>query len=315
MAAELHEWRGFSALRRPLLRGYRRLLRSRASERSQTLRRFLLRRSERIDRGWVTLPLARRVRLRLDLSRGNQRRIFWAHEGYEPALQWALRELLPEDSSVVDCGANAGLMGFLALARAAARVVFVEPHPRLAAQLRRNVALNGLGGRASVVECAASRSAGDAVLHPSTADQDGSHALEPNKYSDPQAALLPVRLRRLDRILEEQQLAHVDLLKVDAEYHDREVLEGLGDWLRPERVEMLYVEMTGDQFAPVFAMLSAAGYVPFGTSKPKKELLAQALSAQGAGLLFHPYREDSRRRDVFWCSRGGRAHRRLLERL
>jgi FkbM family methyltransferase len=304
MAGEIHE----SRIRSALLRGLRRLLRSPVSECSTTLRGLLVRRSESIDRGWVTLPLARGVRVRLDLSRGNQRRIFWTHEEYEPALQWVLRELLPEDGTLVDCGANAGLMGFLALARPATRVVFVEPHPRLASQLRQNVARNGLGDRAFVVECAASDREGTAVLHPSTAEQDGSHALQPNKYSDPTAAALPVRLHRLDRILDEHGLSHVDLLKVDAEHHDREVLEGLGDRLRPERIDMLYVEMAGDQFAPIFTRLAEAGYVPFGTSKAKRKL-------HGAGLLLHPYRDDSRRRDLLWCSPGGPALQRLRARL
>jgi FkbM family methyltransferase len=299
----------WSALRVPLLRGYRRLLRSTAAQRSGTLRAMLVRRSERVDHGWVTLPLARSVRLRLDLGRGNQRRIFWSHEDYEPALQWILRELLPDGATMVDCGANAGLMGFLALAGSAGRVVFVEPHPRLAAQLRDNVERNGLGARASVVECAASDRAGPGVLYPSTAEQDGSHALTPNKYSDPAADALTVRRRRLDEILAEHGLGRVDLLKIDAEHHDREVLSGLGDWLAPERIEMIYVEMSGAQFEPVFELLAAAGYVPFGTSKLKKKQRGPRAAA-GAHLL-HPYRDDSRRRDLLWCAPAGTAHRRL----
>ena len=50
------------------------------------------------------------LRLALDLAKSNQRTLFWFHELAEPSLQWTIRNLLPLGGTMVDCGANAGLM-------------------------------------------------------------------------------------------------------------------------------------------------------------------------------------------------------------
>ena len=292
---------------------HRRLLHSGLSQRSKALRRFLQRRADRVEVGSVTMSLDGGLRLRLDLSLGNQRSIFWAHDEYEPALQWILRELLPESGLMIDCGANAGLFGFLALARPQTRVIFIEPHPRLAAQLRQNVALNRLENRASIVECAASDSEGKGELIQAIPSQDGSHSLHSNKYSDAGATTIAVRLRRLDDILKD--IGHIDLLKIDAEFHDLQVIEGLGDFFGPQRIGMVYVEMSYDQFEPCFEKLSAAGYTPFGTRKLRQEMRRGRTAEQLLPYLFERFGETSRRRDLLWCAPDSPAARRLLERL
>ncbi len=49
----------------------------------------------------------------------------------EPHLNWAIHELLPENESFVDCGANIGLFGIHAAIIKQAGVLFLRPHPRL----------------------------------------------------------------------------------------------------------------------------------------------------------------------------------------
>ena len=65
-------------------------------------------------------------------------------------LAAALRPLAGE--TVVDLGAGTGAVGLMMAASGDAKVVFVERDPALAALCRRNIALNGLTGRARVVE-------------------------------------------------------------------------------------------------------------------------------------------------------------------
>ena len=65
-------------------------------------------------------------------------------------LAAALRPLAGE--TVVDLGAGTGAVGLMMAASGAAEVVFVERDPALAALCRRNIALNGLTGRARVIE-------------------------------------------------------------------------------------------------------------------------------------------------------------------
>src|SRR3990167_4530307 len=62
----------------------------------------------------------------LDLEQSNQEFIFWFYEELESSLQWAIKTLLPVGGTFVDCGANAGLMGLLAIHHRKAKTVFVE---------------------------------------------------------------------------------------------------------------------------------------------------------------------------------------------
>jgi FkbM family methyltransferase len=73
---------------------------------------------------------------------------------YEPELQAALRQLIPAGAVIFDVGANIGYVSLL-LAKAAGeggRVFAFEALPSNVAQLRRNVALNGMEGRVTVVD-------------------------------------------------------------------------------------------------------------------------------------------------------------------
>jgi FkbM family methyltransferase len=75
---------------------------------------------------------------------------------YEPELQAALHELIPADAVIFDVGANIGYVSLL-LAKAAGekgRVFAFEALPTNVAQLRRNVALNGMEKRVTVVDSA-----------------------------------------------------------------------------------------------------------------------------------------------------------------
>ena len=53
--------------------------------------------------------------MQLDLRQSTQDSIFWFYEEVEPALQWAIRTLLPVGGTFFDVGANVGLLGLLAI--------------------------------------------------------------------------------------------------------------------------------------------------------------------------------------------------------
>ena len=196
--------------------------------------------------------------MELDLSKSNQRSIFWFHEETEPALQWAIGQILPRWGRFVDCGANVGLMGMLALHHRNADVIFLEPIPRLAAQIRRHVALNGFSGRARIHECAASDHDGEGEFF-EHATSDGRHSLTGGKEFKPP---LRIRLRRLATLLEEESWSHVDFLKIDTEGHDMEVLEGLGGFLSPGKIKVIHSEM-GENGPKIAELLKSLGYIPF----------------------------------------------------
>jgi FkbM family methyltransferase len=78
---------------------------------------------------------------------------------YEPELQAALRQLIPAGAVIYDVGANIGYVSLL-LAKAAGetgKVFAFEALPSNVDQLRRNVALNAMGGRVTVIDRAVTR--------------------------------------------------------------------------------------------------------------------------------------------------------------
>jgi tRNA1(Val) A37 N6-methylase TrmN6 len=81
---------------------------------------------------------------------------------------------VPASGTIIDLGSGSGAVGLMIAARAEAlEVLFVERGPMLADLCRRNIALNGLEGRARVVEAdilAPARARREAGLHPASAD-------------------------------------------------------------------------------------------------------------------------------------------------
>lgn len=138
----------------------------------------------------------KRLRYALDLL---------AREGWEP------------QGAFVDVGANIGTTCLPALTIGFESAVAVEPEPRNVLLLRANAALNGLADRLRVVEAAASDEDGQVplALHPTNS---GGHRVKPG------GALVPAV--RLDTLLAD---VDVGLLWIDAQGHERAILDGAGE--------------------------------------------------------------------------------------
>ncbi len=268
-----------------------------------------------------TLRPQRQARLRngiwleLDLRIGLQQTLFWLEGDLEPQLSWAIREFLPPHGTFVDCGANCGYFGLEARRIRQARALFIEPHPRLAAAIRTNLALNGWQTSSAVVEAAASDRPGEATLC-EAADNDGSHALAGSgTESAPSERTFRVRLCRLDEILDQQPgFETVDFLKVDAEGHDWNVLLGLGDRLRPDRIRLIYTELSQHRPAAV-AHMKERGYVGFVTRAFRNGVCARRAAREaerGQAVCFYTRANPCDcTREILWCGRDTAAADRL----
>jgi len=241
----------------------RRLIRNYGFERARFLRSKLRRLLNLFLDREQDIEIVRGLKLHLDLDIPNQNEDFWYYEEHEPELQWLIRNLLPPAGTMVDAGANFGFFGMVAMHCRAARVHFIEPHPRLAASIRRHLSLNFYGPLGKVHELAASDANGSAVLNINAGKNDGCHSLLPLKNS---RESLSVPCRRLEDLFREEGIAHVDLLKMDVENHDLNVLHGLGEFLQPRNISVLFVEMNSDRQA-CWDWLSARGYVAFETRR------------------------------------------------
>jgi FkbM family methyltransferase len=231
------------------------------------------------------------LRLQLDRTKGNQNTIFWQDGDIEVQLYWAIRELMPIGGMFVDCGANCGLMGLLARQYRQARVLFIEPHPRLAATVEANIRLNGFGDSCELAECAASDGDGQVEFYEDP-EEDGSHSIHQD-WSDGMRLMGKVKCVRLANLLIEKRVAKIHFLKVDTEGNDMAVLRGAGDWLKPESIEMIYVEGSREREA-ICALLKSRGYVGFVRAwKNRREAARKQRVYERGGRVgfFMPLRE------------------------
>lgn len=241
-----------------------------------------------------TVEIVPGLRLALDLTKSNQRTLFWFHEMAEPSLQWSIRHLLPIGGTMVDCGANAGLMGLLALHYRSARVLFIEAHPRLQETVEANLRLNVFGERATMLRWAASDAAGEAQFYLNET-HDGLHSLAVQTGQS-----VKVRTRRLDTLFTERLVERIDFLKIDTEGHDYAVLTGLGDYLTPARVPRVYVE-TGPALNPIAALMRARGYEGFSALRhPLNELWTRRRAETDGAQPRHFEPLGERAKNVLW---------------
>ena len=134
----------------------------------------------------------------------------------------------------IDVGANLGEWS-VPLARAVGkdgRVLCIEPNPAVAAALAATLRINNFG-QAEVLPVALAAHDGEGRLLVEREDTGRSRL-------SPGAGTIPVPLRRLDGIVDEQRLARLDLLKIDVEGYERLVLTGAVETLRRFRPAVVF---------------------------------------------------------------------------
>ncbi len=188
---------------------------------------------------------------------------------------WLLRELLASHRAagrpfvVIDGGANRGdySRAVFAEARVAgvtAEVHAFEPSPACAAELRLK-----LGGEAGfyLVPLALSDHEGEATLHDGREGSSQASLVPRAEHAGGGAAAITVPLARLGDYLGAQGITRVDLLKLDVEGHELAALRGLGEYLRPESVDVIQFEYggvaldAGTTLRDLYRLLEARGYL------------------------------------------------------
>lgn len=136
-----------------------------------------------------------------------------------------MRTVLPAGGAGIDIGAHKGAYTFW-MARRVGRqgtIVSVEPQQRVAAGLERSVAAWGLR-QVRVVNAAASNHAGQGTIN---IPRDSTHGASMGSLATDRAVdVTPVRLVTIDELIAEHALARLDFIKIDAEGHEIEIVEG-----------------------------------------------------------------------------------------
>lgn len=185
-----------------------------------------------------------------------------------PAETAVVRASLPPGGTFVDVGANWGyftLLGAHAVGPGG-RVVALEPDPRVYAELRANVARNGLG-TVTVLPVAASDRAGEAVLS-GFAEADRNRGVS-SLVAAPAGASssFPVRTAALDELLDGLRIGSVDLVKIDVEGAEELVVRGMARGMAEGRYRRILIELHPGQHPggprlgeTMYRMMDTAGY-------------------------------------------------------
>ena len=153
---------------------------------------------------------------------------------YEPDVTECMRCILRPGMSFCDVGANLGVFTLFAskLVGPSGRVVAFEPVPENAEVLRTNLALNECKN-VLVLEKAVSEQRGTATLHLSS--QCGCHSL----VSQPPGATARTISVETIPLQDVNELADIDLLKIDVEGAELTALRSLGTH-RPKHIILEY---------------------------------------------------------------------------
>ncbi len=177
-----------------------------------------------------------------------------------------LRAHVPAGGVFVDVGANVGTYA-LALAHhvgAGGKVIAIEPHPVTHARLAFN---NTASGTAQVRLVAAAAGPADGEL---LIETDGDNLGASHIVSDASAAAIKVPSLRLQRILDEAGVTHVDALKIDVEGFEDRVLTGFfaeapqALWPRAIVIEHL---SKNEWLDDCIADMHARGYIETGKTR------------------------------------------------
>ncbi len=134
-----------------------------------------------------------------------------------------LRSHTPVGGVFIDVGANVGTYA-MALARhvgASGTVIAIEPHPVTHARLAFNRSASGFG-QVILVAAAAGPADGELLIETDGDNLGASHIVSGERTGN----AIKVPSRRLQRILEEANIARVDTLKIDVEGFEDRVLTG-----------------------------------------------------------------------------------------
>ncbi|WET81661.1 amino acid adenylation domain-containing protein [Amycolatopsis sp. QT-25] len=190
-------------------------------------------------------------------------------------------------ASVVDVGANIGMFSLYARRQAeGVRITAIEPAPAAFSALTTNAALYFPGQTLVNAAISDREGTGELIVYSGysvfsglyadpVTDRSAISAIVENRLADRGQGLsrfaddligdrlavkrVPCRLRTLSSVLREHRIAHVDLLKIDAEGSEFAVLAGLSpaDW---KGIQQIVVEVHGGETAALAASLESHGY-------------------------------------------------------
>lgn len=215
----------------------------------------------------VAVPQGTFFRMNTDNGDGIAKALWWAGlDAFEPETMRVWRLLAHDASFVMDIGANTGIYAMLAASLTTVPVIALEPLPRAAAELRRNVDLNRFTN-VTVLEAAASFSAGTAKLFVPAGDMTTESSLrEGFREAD---EVLEVPTVTVDGLVAEHGLSGRGIIKIDTEATEHLVLGGAVETLRVLRPVFVVEVLANRTEAQLTRILEANDYCALWLGAPE----------------------------------------------
>jgi FkbM family methyltransferase len=210
------------------------------------------------------------------------RAIFYLGE-LDRKITWVCSRLVQPGDTVLDIGANLGLVTFTlsALVGPAGTVHAFEPIPQLQTYIEEGIERNGVTN-IQLHRMALGARDGELPLAVPRKNAGASSLVETRQSADSSRLMVPVRT--LSSVLTEQEAGHVRLIKMDVEGFEPEVLEGAADFFKIHPPDAILFELN-DVSGMVrdhrtIRLLSEYGYGFFSLPRRFTRMRAQRIDAQ-----------------------------------
>ncbi|MGP4077773.1 FkbM family methyltransferase [Halobacillus sp. K22] len=155
---------------------------------------------------------------------------------YEESMLMDIKNRVPEDSVIIDVGAYIGNHSTFFAQHCQASVFSIEPNREAFDLLEKNVQLNGLENKTTLLNIGVGKKLGKGSIVGGSEDNMGMSQLKGDFEGD-------VVIETIDHLFSE--LKRVDVIKIDVEGMEMDVLQGAEHTLKKHK-PLLYIETTTD---------------------------------------------------------------------
>jgi FkbM family methyltransferase len=188
---------------------------------------------------------------------------------YDAKLRCFLKRFVKPGMTCLDVGANIGCVTVLLsrLVGPSGRVFGFEPVPHLFERLRKNIGLNEFSANTSPHQLALSRQRGQATIKVAQQDYDNQGMASLRNTDHPQLATeLVIHTDTLDEFARDNNIDHIDLLKMDVQGAEAWLIEGGASTLRRLHPHLLLevspydIRSFGKTATDLLQMIEVLGY-------------------------------------------------------
>ena len=241
--------------------------------------------------GVFTIDLEGRQMKMYHFGQELENEIFWngLSEGWEKESLKIWQKLSKESRVILDIGSNSGVYALISeTVNPNGQVFAFEPVKRVFQKLEKNISLNKLNIKA--FELALSNKDGEATIYDKPTDHIYSVTVNQDTSANKSDSIpVKINIQRLDSFIESQDLDSIDLMKLDVEFHEPEVLEGMGHYLKKFRPAILVEILTDETGERVEEYIDSLNYVYYNIDEDLGPMRQERItSSKGYNFLLLP---------------------------